>query len=156
MADEKKIIVDEDWKAQVQAEKEAAKKEAGGVVGDGASVGASGSGAAASGASTAGEQATPDAASAGGEPQLPPASFEMLVTTLATEALVALGQIPHPLTNKAEVQPKHAQYLIDTVEMLREKSKGNLNPREQQLIEEVLHQLRMVFIAVANQPAGEP
>ena len=34
---------------------------------------------------------------------MPPASFEMLLTTLATEALMALGQVPHPITGKVEV-----------------------------------------------------
>ena len=53
---------------------------------------------------------------------MPPASFEMLVTTLATEALVALGQIPHPATNKAEVHRGQAQYMIDTLDVLREKT----------------------------------
>jgi hypothetical protein len=86
---------------------------------------------------------------------MPPASFEMLVTTLATEALVAMGQVPHPLTGKAELRRNQAQYLIDTLDVLRQKSKGNLTPAEQELIDSVLHQVRMVFIAVANQPAAE-
>jgi uncharacterized protein YfkK (UPF0435 family) len=84
---------------------------------------------------------------------MPPASFEMLVTTLATEALVALGQMPHPVTNKAELQRNHAQYLIDMLDVLRQKTKGNLSPQEQQLIDDVLHQMRMLFVAVASQPA---
>ena len=67
------------------------------------------------------------------DPKLPPASFEMLVTTLATEALAALGQMPHPPTDKAELQPNHAQYLIDTLDVLRQKCQGNLTPAEQQL-----------------------
>jgi hypothetical protein len=132
MPDDKKIIIDEDWKAQVQAEKEAA-------AGEPASAGGTKSGA-------------PNADS--GTQDLPmSASFEMLVTTLATEALAALGQFPHPVTGKAEVHRHHAQYLIDTLDVLRQKSQGNLTPAEQQLLESVLHQLRMLFIAVANQPA---
>ncbi len=140
MPDDKKIIIDEDWKAQVQAEKEAAAKHAADKpAGDEvASVG----------------ENQPDGARSHAEPDpaLPPASFEMLVTTLATEALVALGQVPHPVTGKAELQRNHAQYLIDTLDLLRQKCQGNLTPAEQELIESVLHQLRMVFVAVANQP----
>ena len=71
---------------------------------------------------------------------MPPASFEMLVTTLATEALMALGQIPHPITNEVELRRNQAQYLIDTLDLLREKTKNNLSPQEQKLIEAVLHQ----------------
>ncbi len=137
MSDEKKIIIDEDWKAQVQAEREAAAKHA---VGEPASAGGGEPGGAA-----------PRAAH---NLHMPPASFEMLVTTLATEALVALGQVPHPVTGKAESQPNHAQYLIDMLDVLRQKTKGNLSPQEQELIESVLHQVRMVFIAVADAPAS--
>jgi hypothetical protein len=121
MSDEKKIIIDEDWKAQVQAEKEAAAKH---------------------------PQSTSADAPAAADPAMPPASFEMLVTTLATEALVAMGQVPHPLTGKAELHRNQAQYLIDTLDVLKQKSKGNLTPAEQELIDSVLHQVRMVFIAV--------
>lgn len=136
MSDEKTIIIDEDWKTQVQAEKEAAQR----AVGEPASAG----GPAASDAAAAPPHDVP----------MPPASFEMLVTTLATEALVALGQVPHPATNKAEFQGNHAQYLIDMLDVLRQKTKGNLSPQEQQLIDDVLHQMRMLFVAVANQPSS--
>ncbi|HEX4413982.1 MAG TPA: DUF1844 domain-containing protein [Lacipirellulaceae bacterium] len=132
MSDEKKIIIDEDWKSQVLAEKEAATKPA------------------------APESLKPPAAADGAfggeqDPQMPPASFEMLVTTLATEALMAMGQIPHPVTNEVVLRRNQAQYLIDTLDLLREKTKNNLSPQEQKLIEAVLHQARMVFIAVTNE-----
>ena len=137
MPDDKKIIIDEDWKAQVQAEKEAANHP---------------DSEAASAAVSQGESPA-----AGGEQQdfpMPPASFEMLVSTLATEALVAMGQVPHPGTGKAELRRNQAQYLIDTLDILRQKSQGNLTPAEQQLLEDVLHQLRMVFIAVTAGPTA--
>jgi hypothetical protein len=131
MPDEKKIIIDEDWKARVQAEKmEAAKSKS---------------------AAEPGLQEPFDAA----DVPMPPASFELLLTTLTTEALMALGQVPHPVTGKAEVRPNHAKYLIDTVEMLRQKTKGNLTPGEQQAIDSLLHQLRMLFVAAAAQTSGQ-
>jgi hypothetical protein len=131
MSDEKKIIIDEDWKSQVQAEKAAATKSRP--------------------AAGAGEQTGKT------EPvdvPMPPASFELTVTTLATEALVALGQVPHPATGKTHVHRHQAQYFIDTIEVLRTKTKGNLTADEQQMIDSLLHQLRMLFISVAAQPAG--
>lgn len=133
MSDEKKIIIDEDWKSQVQAERDAAKLPASEPASEGVSKG--------------------DSLAADGEQHdfpMPPASFEMLISTLATEALVAMGQVPHPATGQAELRRNQAQYLIDMLDVLREKSQGNLTPAEQQLLEEVLHQLRMVFVAVAN------
>ena len=131
MAEEKKIIIDEDWKSQVQAEKEAAAKQ-----------------------SAESKPAAQGAPSDMGDMEMPPASLELLLTSLATEALVALGQVPHPATQQVIVHRNHAKYLIDTVEMLREKTKGNLTPMEQRLFENLLHQLRLVFVETGNQPAS--
>ena len=61
---------------------------------------------------------------------MPPASLEMLVTTLVTEAMISLGQIPHPHTGEVMFQPQQAKYLIDMIDMLREKTKGNVTPDE--------------------------
>ena len=132
MADDKKIIIDEDWKSQVQAEKEQAAK------------------AQQAGASHASAEATSRAA----EGAMPPASFEMLLTMLATEALMALGQMPHPMTGERHVDRSQAKYLIDTIEMLHNKTKGNLTADEQQLIDSLLHQMRLVFVETASQPAA--
>ena len=127
MADEKKIIIDEDWKSQVEAEKEQAAKAK---------------------SAPAERRPTTDAdSSEAADPPMPPASFEMLLTTLATEALVALGQVPHPVTGKVEVQRNQAKFLIDTVDVLRQKTAGNLTNSEQQVIDSLLHQMRLVFVA---------
>jgi hypothetical protein len=131
MADEKKIIIDEDWKAQVQAEKEAAAKDAT-TAKPKDSVGA-------------------DAFEVGDVP-MPPASLELLLSTLATEALVALAEVPHPMTGKLQLRTNHAKYLIDTIDVLRQKTQGNLTPVEQQAIDGLLHQLRMVFVAKMSEP----
>lgn len=126
MSSEKKIIIDEDWKSQVEAEKEEAKR-------------------------SAATPQTPAGESPGhvGDMPMPPASFEMLVTTLATEALVALGQIKHPVTNELLVHRHQAQYLIDTLDMLKQKTSGNLTDDEREMIDAILYQLRMVFVQVS-------
>jgi hypothetical protein len=136
MADDKKIIIDEDWKSQVQAEKEEAAK-------------------AKPSATTLGESSTaaPESAAEGTDLPMPQASFEMLLTTLATEALVALGQVPHPATGKTEVHRNQAKFLIDTVDILKQKTAGNLSTSEQQVLDSLLHQLRMVFVQTASAPA---
>lgn len=133
MADEKKIIIDEDWKSQVQAEKEAAAKEP-----------------APSPTSPPGAQPIPGGPGHPGQYEMPPASLEMLVTTLATESLMALGQIPHPQSGQPIFEPVQAKYLIDTIDVLREKTKGNTTPQEAQLMEEILHQLRMVYLQLTS------
>ena len=65
---------------------------------------------------------------------------------------MALGQMPHPVTGKAQAQRNLAKYLIDTLDMLREKTKGNLPPNEQQMIESVVHQMRLLFVETASEP----
>jgi hypothetical protein len=142
---EKKLIIDEDWKSQVQAEKEAAAKEQ-----PKSPVGEPGSEGEVSTGPQEGTAPTPT------DIQMPPASLEMLVTTLATEALVALGQVPHPVTGERQTLRNQAQYLIDTVEVLREKTKGNLTSDEQHMIDSVLHQLRMVFLETADTQQSKP
>lgn len=139
MPEEKKIIIDEDWKSQVQAEKEAAAK------------------------APAQEQPAagpPDLELPGGgrpgDYQMPPASLEMLITTLATESLMALGQIPHPQTGEPIFAPEQAKYLIDTIEVLKDKTKGNTTPQESQLLEEILHQLRMAYVQIAGIEPAKP
>jgi hypothetical protein len=131
MPDEKKIIIDEDWKSQVQAEKEQAAKAR----------------------QASASQPTDDEAGRAAGVSMPPASLEMLLTMLATEALMALGQMPHPMTGEFHVDRNQAKYLIDMIEMLRDKTKGNLTVPEEQLIENVLHQMRLVFVETASQPA---
>jgi len=129
--DEKKIIIDENWKSQVQSEKEEleeSRKEGGGDAAGG-----------------------PSAASA-----FPPASFEMHLSALVTEAMVALGKIPHPLSGQPEKNLGQAKYIVDTVEMLEEKTRGNLSEQESLAITDLLHQLRMLYVAVQSEPEGAP
>ena len=135
MPEEKKIIVDEDWKSKVRAEKESFEKES--------------------------EKPQPEADDPH-DPPMPPASLEMLLTTLATEAMMALGQIPHPTMGKMLFQPNQAKFLIDTIGVLKEKTSGNLTTAETQAIDNLIHQLRMVYIAgppenvpVPDEAAGE-
>jgi hypothetical protein len=78
---------------------------------------------------------------------MPPASLELLVSTLATEAMIALGQLPHPSTGKPQLRPNQAKYLIDTIALLGEKTKGNITKQEEQAFGNLLHQLRMAFVA---------
>jgi Domain of unknown function (DUF1844) len=137
MPDEKKIIIDEDWKSRVNAEREQAAKAP----------------------HTTAESGATQAAGEAADVPMPPASLELLLTSLATEALMAMGQLPHPATGQVHLERHQAKYLIDLVEVLRDKTKGNLSPGEQLLIDNLLHQLRILFVETASQPsapAGNP
>jgi len=79
--------------------------------------------------------------------KLPPPSFSLLVATFGSQAMVALGQIPNPLDGKTEVRLDLAKHAIDMLVIIEEKTKGNLAPDEANILESVLHQLRMAYVA---------
>jgi hypothetical protein len=81
------------------------------------------------------------------EEKLPPPSFSLLVATLGSQAMVALGQVPNPLDGKTEVRLDLARHAIEMLAILEQKTKGNLDADESRMLESVLHQLRMAFIA---------
>lgn len=72
--------------------------------------------------------------------------FNFFITTLSLQASIALGQAPNPVTNKTEMDLTQAKFLIDTLGMLQEKTKGNLTKDESQLLENLLYELRTVYL----------
>jgi hypothetical protein len=120
-----KIITDEDWKAEAQKEKEELAKEAG----EGAEGGAAG-----------------PAAAGGGERQIPEASFVTLVNTLATQAMMALGGFEDPQTGKRYLDLELAKFHIDSLAVLQDKTKGNLEDDEAKLLEKAIYELRMGYV----------
>jgi hypothetical protein len=98
----------------------------------------------------AGGEAAPDADSkaAGGEPPPGPTiDFPSYLLSYYTQGLVLLGEVPNPYTNKKEEDVEAARHTIDILSMIEEKTKGNLSKEEQQLLEGVLYELRMKFMA---------
>lgn len=75
------------------------------------------------------------------------ADFATFVYSLNTQALLFLGKIPNPATGKYEKNIDMAKYLIDTIDMLSKKTKGNLDENEGKLVENILYDLRMAFIS---------
>ena len=116
---EKKIIVDEDWKNQAQKEKEVIAEE---------------------------EKDQPAKPS----PSLPPADFPGLISMLMTQALFSLGVIQMKEGEKREPDFVMAKYNIDMLEVLAEKTKGNLTEEEDKLFEETLSQLKMAFVQLSK------
>lgn len=86
---------------------------------------------------------------------LPEMSFATLVLSLSTSALIHLGVPPEPETEApAEPNLPLARQTIDILEVLREKTRGNLDEAEKQLLESVLHDLRLRFVA-AKKTSGK-
>lgn len=116
---EKKIIVDEDWKSQVERERETEKNI--------------------SEAEAAGAAKPSDV-------PLPPASFTYLLSTLYLQATMCLGLVPDPDGGKTETNLPLAKHFIDLLEVLQQKTEGNRTPEESQDLENMLHQLRMAYV----------
>lgn len=126
---DKKIIIDEDWKSQVEAEKEAARN-------------ASQSAENRRGPTAPGgpQSAAPDAGA------MPPPDFGFLIGTLYIQGAMALGLLVNPVTKKADVQLPQAKHAIDLLAMLQQKTEGNRTPEESDELETALHELRMAFV----------
>lgn len=77
----------------------------------------------------------------------PEADFNFFITTLALQASISLGNVPNPAIDKKEEDFSQARFLIDTLVMLREKTKGNLTQEETNLLENLLYELRMQYIS---------
>ncbi|MHB8232510.1 MAG: DUF1844 domain-containing protein [bacterium] len=75
------------------------------------------------------------------------ADFATFIYSLNTQALFFLGKIPNPVSKKYEKDIGMAKYLIDTIDMLSKKTKGNLDENEAKLIENILFDLRMAYIS---------
>src|ERR1700689_4941367 len=85
-----------------------------------------------------------------GEPAGPELTFGTFLVGLSTQALVLLGDIVDPQTGEAMQDLRGAEQLIDIIGMLREKTRGNLDRDEDQLIEAVLYELRMKYVERAR------
>ena len=122
---EKKIIVDEDWKAEAQREKEilAAQEEAE-------------------------KKKTPEEKQARGP--LPQGNFAALISMLTTQALFALGLLQVKGQEKREPDLELAKYNIDMLETLEEKTKGNLTKEEETVLVNTLNELRMGYVKAAG------
>ncbi len=132
--DKSKIIVDDDWKAQAKAEKEklAAETEGSADAGPG------------------------EAGGPGGPRDLPRASLETLINSMATQVLMALGGYEDPQTKRRYVDLDLAKHFIDTLTVLEEKTKGNLTDDEKKLLDQRLYETRMQYVQVAQMAQAGP
>lgn len=79
-----------------------------------------------------------------------PASFVNFLSTLVTNAAASLGAMPHPVTGQRTVDLETGKFWIDVLVMLREKTKGNLLPKESQLLEGILGDLQMQYVQLVR------
>lgn len=117
MAEEpKKIIVDDDWKAQARKEKEQLA----------------------------------DTVESGGGQALPGPSFEELINLVVMQALAGLGLLAGPGGERIPPNLDMAKHFIDLLQVLEDKTRGNLTPDEKRLLDQVLYEMRMNYVQIAS------
>lgn len=119
--DEKKIIVDEDWKAEAQKEKEVLAAE---------------------------EEKTEQQPQRRGP--LPKGDLAALISTLTTQAFFSMGAFKIEGQENREPDLELAKYNIDMLETLEEKTKGNLSEDEAKILAETLNQVRMAYVKLSG------
>ena len=77
---------------------------------------------------------------------LPEINFSTFVISLSTQALMHLGEIADPLSGKAETDLPVAKQMIDILSLLQVKTRGNLDSGEQQMLEDILYDLRLRYV----------
>ena len=122
---EKKIIVDEDWKQEAQKEKEilAAQEEAE-------------------------EKEEPQEETSRGP--LPEGNFAALISMLTTQALFAMGLLQMKGQEERKPDLELAKYNIDMLQILEDKTKGNLTEEEEAVLSNTLNELRMGYVKIAG------
>ena len=80
--------------------------------------------------------------------EFPEASFDMLLMQHHTQAMLAMGMIPDPATGQVIKNKSAAKFHIDMLGIIQERTKGNLNQGEEEALNGVLHNLRMMFVEV--------
>jgi hypothetical protein len=81
-------------------------------------------------------------------------NFSMFLVSLSTQALAALGEMADPVTGKSDRDLEGARQLIDILGVLREKTRGNLDQDEKNLLEAILFDLRMKYVELAKPAVG--
>jgi len=81
--------------------------------------------------------------------------FMAFLKSLATQAMMQLGMMPHPATGRPELHLEGAQETIEILTMLQAKTKGNLNSEENQMLSSVLYELGDAYRQIMQQLAAQ-
>ncbi len=117
-----KLHIDSDWKAEAQAEKERLSEK---------------------------EQKA-QGQSSEGERGLPEPNFQALMSILASQAIMGLGAYADPKTNRPVIDLEGAKFSIDLLEVLEEKTKGNLSEQEASDMKQLIAELQNRFVQISQ------
>lgn len=77
-------------------------------------------------------------------------TFASFIYSLTTSALIALGELPEPTTQRTDVDLPLAKQTIDILGILQEKTAGNLTDEEHNLLTNLLYDLRMRYVKASR------
>lgn len=84
------------------------------------------------------------------EQDIPPLDFSGFVLGLGQMALVHLGEIPEPHSGETVRDLAQARHTIDILDMLQQKTKGNLDAGEEKLIQGIENELKLKYVKAAK------
>jgi hypothetical protein len=106
-------------------------------------------------AAPANDSASTDFAAESVQPGAEPVSFSTFILGLSTQALVHMGEIESPITGAIERDLPVGKHVVDILGILREKTRGNLEQAEEHLLDSILYDLRMRYVALVRAPKKE-
>mgnify|MGYP001599922285 CR=1 FL=1 len=86
----------------------------------------------------------------------PEANFSNFVLSLASQTVIHLGMQKNPMTGKKEINLEQANYTIDILQVLQEKTKKNLDKEEENLLNGILYDLQMRYVKMSSETKKQP
>ncbi len=77
--------------------------------------------------------------------EAPEASFLTILYTMATQSMIALGEIPNPITKSSTIDERQARWHLKSLHVLEEKTRGNLDEKELTAITKTLEEVEEIF-----------
>ncbi len=81
-------------------------------------------------------------------------TFKIFISSLSVQAMIALGKLENPVSGKIEINLEQARFLVDTIGILKEKTRGNLTEEEGKFLEDSLFSLRMMYVEEKNKQSA--
>lgn len=79
-------------------------------------------------------------------------TFLTLIQMFQMEGMVALGKMLNPATNELTPNKEHARYVIEILEVIKEKTTGNLSDSDQKFLDQTLSTLKLNFVELESSP----
>ncbi len=87
--------------------------------------------------------------------EIPPVSFRDFILGISQSVYIYLGIIPDPISGKTNKNLLLAKHTIDTIEMLKEKTKGNLTQDEENTINYLLTELKFKYLEILKESSSK-